>query len=118
MNKHRHTGFALAVATLSTLLLLAGCNKPPPTTASATDTPSAASATPGQVSDTDVTEHVKMALQQNDALKGFDIAVVTLKGDVRLSGVVDTQAHIDEALRIARAAEGAHTLHNELTLKQ
>ena len=125
MNKHRHTGFALAVATLSTLLLLAGCNKPPPTTASATDTRSSASATPGQfsatpgqVSYTDVTEHVKMALQQNDALKGFDIAVVTLKGDVRLSGEVGTQAQIDEAMRIARAAEGAHTLHNELTLQR
>jgi hyperosmotically inducible protein len=44
-------------------------------------------------------------------------AVVTLKGDVRLSGVVRTQAQIDEAQRIARDAGGAHTLHNELTLK-
>jgi osmotically-inducible protein OsmY len=35
-----------------------------------------------------------------------------------LIGIVDTQAHIDEALKIARAAEGTHTIHNELTLKK
>jgi hyperosmotically inducible protein len=60
---------------------------------------------------------VKSALQQNDALKGFNITVVTLKGDVRLMGQVDTQAHMDDAIRIARAADGAHTIHNEITVK-
>jgi osmotically-inducible protein OsmY len=72
----------------------------------------------GNVSDLDVTEHVKTALQQNDALKGFDIGVVTLKGDVRLTGVVSSQAQIDEAIKIARAADGAHTVHDELTIKK
>ena len=61
---------------------------------------------------------MKTALQQNDALKGFDITVITLKGDVRLMGVVNTQAQIDEAIRIARAANGAHTIHDELTVKK
>ena len=70
------------------------------------------------VSDIDVNEHVKTALDQNDALKGFDIQVITLKGDVRLIGVVDSQAHIDEAVKIARSAEGGHTIHNELTIKK
>jgi osmotically-inducible protein OsmY len=30
----------------------------------------------------------------------------------------DSQAQIDEAIKIARASEGAHTIHNELNLKQ
>lgn len=81
-----------------------GCSKPPP-------------AAP-QVSDLDVTEHVKTALKQDDALKGFDIAVVTQKGDVRLTGVLDSQAQVDAALKLARAAEGAHSIHDELTLKK
>jgi len=86
------------------LLMLAGCSKTVP------DAP--------QVSDIDVTEHVKTALQQDDALKGFNIAVVTRKGDVRLTAVLDNQAQVDAALKIARAAEGVHSIHDELTLKR
>ena len=76
------------------------------------------SAVAGNVSDIDVTQHVYIALQQSESLKGFEISVVTVKGDVRLNGVVDTQAQIDEAVSLARAADGAHTIHDELTIKQ
>lgn len=44
--------------------------------------------------------------------------MITLKGDVRLVGSVETQEQIDEALRIARAAEGIHSIHNELTIQK
>jgi hyperosmotically inducible periplasmic protein len=71
-----------------------------------------------KVSDVNVTEHVKTALHQSDLLKTFDIAVVTLKGDVRLIGVLDSQAQIDEAIKIARATDGTHAIHAELTLKK
>lgn len=104
---------ALAIA-LAAALMVAGCSKSPEGTA----TTPAASAAVGNVSDIDVTEHVKTALQQNDALKGFNIEVVTLKGDVRLKGVVDTQAQVDETIRIARASDGAHAIHDELTIRQ
>jgi len=57
-------------------------------------------------------------LHQNEALKGSNIQVVTAKGDVRLIGVLDSQAQIDEAMKIVRAADGAHTIHNELTIKK
>ena len=70
------------------------------------------------VSDRDVNEHVKTVLDQNDSLRRFDIQVITLKGDVRLVGSVETQEQIDEALRIARAAEGTHSIHNELTIQK
>lgn len=85
------------------LVLLAGCN--PPSTAVR------------EVSDIDVTEHVKTALQRDADLQRFNIQVVTQKGDVRLTAVLETQAQVDAALRIARAAEGVHTLHDELTVK-
>ena len=94
--------FAFA-SVINTALLVGACSKPP--------------ATP-QVSDIDVTEHVKTALHQSESLKGFDIEVKTLKGDVRLIGTLDNQAQIDEALRIARASDGAHTIHDELTIKK
>jgi osmotically-inducible protein OsmY len=102
---------AIAVAVM---VLLSGCGKPPETPVSMPAT----SAPAGNVADSDITEHVTTALYQNDTLKGFNIAVVTLKGDVRLTGVLDTQAQIDDALKIARTADGAHTIHDELTLKK
>jgi len=79
--------------------------------------PEPAATASAHVSDMDVTEHVKTALHQDEALKGFDITVITLKGDVRLIGKLNTQAQIDAAVNIARAADGAHSIHDELTLQ-
>jgi hyperosmotically inducible protein len=93
---------------------LVACNKPPE---AAVPSPAASTAAIN-VPDIDVTEHVKTALLQSDALKGFDITVETIKGDVRLNGKLDTQAQIDEAIRIAHAADGVHAIHDELTIKK
>ncbi len=108
----KNNGSLLLPAALAAALVLGACSKAPE--------PAVTVAPPvvGNVSDIDVTEHVKTALQRNDLLKGFNIEVVTLQGDVRLIGVVDSQAQIDEANRVARASDGAHTIHDELKLKQ
>jgi osmotically-inducible protein OsmY len=98
------TGFVLTVV---------GCNK----AADVVSSPAAPAAS-GNVADVDVSSNVKTALLRDEGLKGFDIQVVTLKGDVRLIGVVDSQAQIEDAIRIARAADGAHAIHNELTIKK
>lgn len=103
-----------AALTVIAALAASGCNRTPESSATLPNS----SAVIGNVSDMDITEHVKTALQQNDALKGFDINVETLKGDVRLTGVVSTQAQIDEAIKIARNSDGAHTIHDELTIKK
>jgi hyperosmotically inducible periplasmic protein len=110
----RSSCFAAAVAVASAATLLAGGCTPTPESPATLPVPTAAV---GNVSDIDVTEHVKTALQQNERLKGFDITVVTNKGDVRLSGMLDSRAQIDEVLGIARVADGAHAIHDELTVK-
>jgi len=46
-------------------------------------TATSGSFTSANATDSDVNEHVKTALNQNSALKAFDIQVITLKGDVR-----------------------------------
>ena len=113
MNKLR--GFPLfAVAALLATIGATGCGKLPEV---ATPTPVTSTAS-SNVADADVTEHVKTALNQNQSLKGFDIKVVTLNGDVRLTGIVDSQAQIDDAIKVTRASDGAHTIHNELTIKK
>jgi hyperosmotically inducible periplasmic protein len=112
MNK-RAKLFAFAAAMASTMLA-GGCSKAPDAIVTSPVAPAAV----GNISDIDVTEHVKTALHQNELLKGFDINVVTLKGDIRLIGILDNQPQIDEAIKIARASDGAHTIHNELTIKK
>ena len=117
MNKRTHTfNTPLGFSALAVALLLLGC-KPAPQAASSVPAASAATSASDNVSDIDVTEHVKTALHQNELLKAFNIGVVTLKGDVRLGGELENQAQIDEAVKVARAAVGAHSVHNELTLK-
>ena len=101
-------------AGMAVLMTTGGCSKTPETTAM---TPADATAV-ANVSDTDVTEHVKTALRLNDSLKGFEIGVVTLKGDVRMTGTVDTQVQRADAIGIARASEGVHSIHDEITIKQ
>lgn len=112
MNKR--SGFLLFAAAMAATMVVGGCSKSPEATA----TMPASSGVVGNISDIDVTQHVKTALHQNESLKGFDITVVTVKGDVRLIGVLDSQAQIDEAISIARASDGAHTIHDELTIKK
>lgn len=88
-----------------------------PATTSTTMPPATADAGVANVSDDEVTTRVKTALAQDATLKGFDIAVVTLKGDVRLTGMVDSASQISDAIEIARSAAGAHSIHDELTVK-
>jgi hyperosmotically inducible periplasmic protein len=107
----------ILAGTAVVVMVLTGCNKSPQTPATLPAAPTTAPAA-ANVSDIDITEHVKTALQQNGLLKGRDITVVTLKGDVRLMGTLDSQGQIDEAIKIARASEGAHAIHSELTLKK
>jgi hyperosmotically inducible protein len=106
--------FVFAVAAVLVATVVGGCSKPSDVSAA---NPAASSAA-ANVSDLDVTEHVKTALLQSTMLKGADITVVTSKGDVRLTGTLDTQAQVDDAIKIARAADGAHTIHDELAIKK
>ncbi len=95
------------------MVLVSGCSKPPEVINPA---PAGVSET-GNVSDSNITEHVKTTLHQDEVLKGFNIGVATHKGDVRLTGMVESPAQTDAAVNIARTSDGAHTVHNELTIK-
>ncbi|EAZ97832.1 BON domain-containing protein [Marinobacter sp. ELB17] len=111
MSHYRGTQF-FSIALFS-LLLLTACNKPPGNFEGIQQNISNAV----NVADADVTKNVKIALDGDIAINGFDISVTTRKGDVRLVGVVDTQTQIDAVIKLARGADGAHTINNELTIK-
>jgi len=109
----RPAAHAVVISALA-LVGLAACQKPAELGAAM---PPGADAG-AQVADIDVTTNVKTALLRDPALQGLDISVATLKGDVRLTGFVDTQAQLDQAIQVARAASGAHTVHDELSIKK
>jgi hyperosmotically inducible periplasmic protein len=70
------------------------------------------------VDDGIVTAKVKSALLADPAVKSFDIAIVTRKGEVQLSGFVDNQAQINRAIDIARGVEGVQSINNEMSIKK
>lgn len=71
-----------------------------------------------KIDDTAVTGRVKAALLADPGIKSLDIGVLTHQGEVQLTGFVNTQAQIDQAKKLAAAAEGASSVKNELLIKQ
>lgn len=70
------------------------------------------------IDDTTVTGRVKAALLSDPGIKSFDISVLTHQGEVQLTGFVNSQAQIEQAGKLAAAAEGASSVKNELMIKQ
>ena len=70
------------------------------------------------VDDGIITSKVKAALLVDADVNSFDIAVVTRKGDVQLSGFVDNQAQINRAIDVARGVEGVQSIGNEMSIKK
>jgi len=71
-----------------------------------------------KVDDSIVTTKVKAALLSEASIKSLDIAVVTRKGEVQLSGFVDNQGQMDRAIAIAGGIEGVSRVANEMSLKK
>lgn len=69
------------------------------------------------VDDTLLTTHVKTALADNIEIKSFDFKVETRKGEVMLSGFVESQAQIDRAIAVAQGVQGVKSVKNRVSLK-
>lgn len=65
-----------------------------------------------------VTAKVKSALLSDSGVKSSDIAVVTRKGEVQLSGYVNDQAQINRAIHVTRGVEGVQNVGNEMSVKK
>jgi len=71
-----------------------------------------------KVDDSIVTTKVKAALLADASIKSLDIAVVTRKGEVQLSGFVDSQTQMDRAIAVASSTEGVSSVANQMSLKK
>lgn len=71
-----------------------------------------------EIDDSVVTARVKSALLADPAVRGLEIKVETRKGLVLLSGFVDSQARIENAIALTRKVEGVRDVENGMTLKE
>ena len=65
-----------------------------------------------------MTGKVKALLLADSEVKGTDINVETNKGEVMLSGFVESQAQIDKAAKLAGGVEGVKSVSNKLEVKK
>lgn len=77
----------------------------------------AADATKSTIDDAMVTTKVKGELLKNDAIDSGDISVETTNGVVTLSGFVDSQAQIKQAVDVAGQVEGVQSVSDKLNVK-
>lgn len=72
----------------------------------------------GVADDIEVSSAVQQALLQEDKLRNFNFHVETRKGDVTLKGEVDTEEQRMLAEQTALNTAGAHSVNNELKVRQ
>jgi hyperosmotically inducible protein len=70
------------------------------------------------VDDGIITTRVKTALLADPNVKSLDLNVATRKGEVQLSGFVDSQSQIDEAIAVAGKVVGVTRVESELSIKR
>jgi len=69
------------------------------------------------VDDSAITTKVKAAIFNDPALKVFQINVETFKGQVQLSGFVDSAQNASKAGEVARGVSGVKSVKNNIIVK-
>lgn len=116
MTKIRLIPLACLVLTASIATFVSGCN---PQDSVTPGTAEAATATTAgmEIDDTVITTKVKSALLTDPDTEGYEIKVETRKGEVLLSGFVDSASQVARAMAIADSVEGVKSVGNGMTLK-
>lgn len=109
---HFMTGAALLAAVLCAAPLSANAgDKVDKAQAKVKDT---AQEVKGAVSDSWITSKTKIALFADDRVKGREVSVATVKGEVYLRGKVDSEEAKTAAAEIAKGIEGVKEVKNDL----
>ena len=69
------------------------------------------------IDDSAITAKVKAAIFDEDSLKSMQITVMTFKGNVQLSGFVDSPNNVAKAGKIAGRVDGVRSVKNDLVVK-
>ena len=103
VKRHRILSYLVCIALVTAFL---GCASTPTRESS------------GQyVDDSAITTKVKAAIFNDPSLKVFQINVETFKGEVQLSGFVDSAQNKSKAGEVARGVGGVKSVKNNLVVK-
>jgi osmotically-inducible protein OsmY len=69
------------------------------------------------IDDSTITTKVKAEILNEPSLKVFQINVETFKGEVQLSGFVDSAQRVQKAGEVARGVKGVKSVKNNLIVK-
>ena len=103
VKRHRMLSFLVCIALVTAFL---GCASTP-----------TKEGTGEYIDDSAITTKVKSAILGDSALKVFQINVETFKGEVQLSGFVDSAAAKQKAGEVARGVGGVKSVRNNLVVK-
>ncbi len=104
----------ISLFAISTVAMV-GCSKPTDSTGTQ---PGPASTTVGtEIDDGILTTTVKAALLADPSVKSLDLKVETRKGEVLLSGFVDSPIQKERAAAVVSSVAGVKSVDNKLTLK-
>jgi len=78
---------------------------------------SAKESTGQYIDDSAITTKVKAAIFNEPSLKSSEINVETFKGQVQLSGFVQSRANINQAVAVAQGVNGVASVKNDMKLK-
>ena len=109
-----------AIAMISAMSLsIVACRKPVDTTANepAASGPLSRTTVGTEIDDTVVTTSIKSALLADLDTRSANVKVQTRKGEVMLSGFVDSQKEIERASAIAKGVAGVKSVDNKIALK-
>lgn len=70
-----------------------------------------------KVDDSVITASIKSAMLEDAQMKSMDVSVVTRKGEVQLSGFVDSEVQAVRALEVAKGVSGVGSVINNLKIK-
>lgn len=98
--------FASAFFVVLTFLIAVGCASTPKQ-----------EGTGEYIDDAVLTTKVKAAIFNEPSLKSVEINVETFKGDVQLSGFVNSSADISKAVTVAKDVFGVKSVKNDMRLR-
>lgn len=113
MNTHRTFPVSATALAVILLFLAPGCNQP----TEATGMPPPSTTVGTEIDDSVLTGRIKSALLQDPEINSFDLQVETRKGEVQLSGFVDSPAQVDRATAVALAVAGVKSVQSKVGMK-
>jgi osmotically-inducible protein OsmY len=103
VKRHRILSFLICVALI---VVFVGCASTPKR-----------EGTGEYIDDSAITTKVKAEIIKESTLKVFQINVETFKGEVQLSGFVDSSQAVNKAGEVARSVKGVKSVKNNLIVK-